>query len=122
MPSEPPKRTRPLPDHAWSAELVAFFDAEEAALDAGRIDEAVALNVAAWAPHAGEPVKALVAEMQRRAFELQVDVELEPLPIEPPLAERLRAVRVPISVAYGDLDFEDFAAVGNQVAWCFDAP
>lgn len=57
----------PTPD------VIAFDDREEALLEAGDIDGAVALNVATWVgPQASEETRSLVATMQRNTFDVQV--------------------------------------------------
>ena len=38
----------PLPGYDWSAELRAYFDAEERALEGGDLDKAVQLNLDTW--------------------------------------------------------------------------
>src|SRR3954447_11802473 len=61
----------PLPGHEWSERAEEFDAAESAALEAGDIDRAVAVNVELWAAGLGAAERDLVAAMQRRAFELQ---------------------------------------------------
>ena len=62
----------------WSEEVRAGWEAEDAALDAGNVDEAVEINLRTWVdgPHRGpdevDPaVRTHVGEMQRRALEVQ---------------------------------------------------
>lgn len=107
----------PLPDHAWSAEVEAFGEAEEAALEDGDLDTAVALNVRTWlSGHASAADGALVALMQRRAFELQLAAEPEPEPIDPPAWTRLTEVAVATTVATGSDDLADFHAIADRLA------
>ena len=40
-----------LPDIEPSAELMAFAEAEETAIEVGRVDDAVEINVRMWASH-----------------------------------------------------------------------
>ena len=54
-------------------QLRAFWDAENAALEAGDLDAAVEANLDTWVPGADPAVRELVAVMQRRAFELTAD-------------------------------------------------
>ncbi|MFJ6939578.1 alpha/beta fold hydrolase [Streptomyces sp. NPDC101132] len=55
------------------AELTALWEREDALLEAGDVEAAVALNVEHWVgPEATAEARALVAVMQRRAFELQL--------------------------------------------------
>ena len=64
----------PPPELEPSPELQAAWDAEEAALERGDVEGAVAAAVDAWTlPGAPESLRARVAEMQRRALELQAD-------------------------------------------------
>ncbi|WP_285662495.1 alpha/beta fold hydrolase [Actinorhabdospora filicis] len=57
----------PTPD------VIAFDDREEALIEAGDLDGAVALNVATWVgPLASAETRELVTAMQRRAFDVQV--------------------------------------------------
>jgi 3-oxoadipate enol-lactonase len=105
-----------LPDQKWGEQIRRFGDAEEAALDAGRIDEAIELNVNLWAPNASPEVKDLIRDMQARAFALQADPALDTAPLDPPLAERLGEIAVAATVAYGTDDVPDFVAIARQVA------
>ncbi|MFI6155966.1 alpha/beta fold hydrolase [Kitasatospora sp. NPDC051170] len=62
-----------MPGHEHSAEARAFGAKEDELLEAGDVAGAVELNVAAWlGPEAGEEARALVREMQRNAFEVQL--------------------------------------------------
>ena len=96
-----------LDDSEPSAELRAFAEAEETAIEIGRLDDAVAINVRMWAAHSTPAVQALVADMQRLAFELQLREGADPDELDPPLAGRLSAIAVPATVAYGDRDVVD---------------
>jgi 3-oxoadipate enol-lactonase len=61
------------PGHPRSADFAAFAEREDALLEAGDLDAAVALNVATFlGPEADQDTRDLVARMQRRAFELQL--------------------------------------------------
>lgn len=102
----------PLPDHDWSDAMRAFWAAENAALEAGRVDEAVQLNVDHWVGSAPDAVKALVAEMQERAFRLQLAVEPEGGDLEPDLDR----VTMPTTVVMGENDVEDFIAIAHRLA------
>jgi pimeloyl-ACP methyl ester carboxylesterase len=102
----------PLPDHDWSERMTSFWAAENAAIEAGRLDEAVALNVDHFVGGASDDVKALVAEMQERAFRLQLDVEPEGGDLEPDLS----AVTMPTTVVMGENDVGDFIAIAHRLA------
>lgn len=104
--------------HDWSAGFREYDEAEEAALEAGDVEGAVELNVRTWVDAGRDPsqldpeIRSLVAEMQRRIYELQegVDAEEESLPIEP---ERITA---PTVLAVGELDLPDFHAIARDLA------
>ena len=105
-----------LPDIEPSAALMAFAEAEETAVELGRIDDAVAINVRMWAQHSTPEVQALVADMQRVAFELQLREGAESDELDPPVSARLSAIGVPATVAYGDRDVEDFEHIARRLA------
>jgi 3-oxoadipate enol-lactonase len=95
-------------------QLRAFWDAENAALEADDLDAAVAANVSTWVPGADPAVRELVALMQRRAFELTAgwddveEVERDPL-------ERLGEIRVPTTVVLGGNDIDAIHATARRV-------
>jgi 3-oxoadipate enol-lactonase len=104
-----------LPDIEPSPELMAFAEAEEAAITVGQVEDAVQVNVRMWAGHSTPAVQALVAEMQRDAFALQLRegaVSGEP---DPPVSARLGALAVPATVAYGDRDVRDFEQIARRL-------
>lgn len=104
-----------LPDIDPSPALVAFAEAEEAAIAVGRIDDAVAVNVRMWASESTPEVQALVADMQRIAFELQLREGAESDELDPPVSARLGAIGVPATVAYGDRDVADFEQIARRL-------
>jgi pimeloyl-ACP methyl ester carboxylesterase len=94
----------------WSPELEAFREQEEALVEAGDIDAAVELNLRTWVR---EPsIADLVADMSRKAFELQrgVDAQERDVPVD------LSAITVPVLVVSGGRDFPDFARMADRVA------
>ncbi|HEV2785109.1 MAG TPA: alpha/beta fold hydrolase, partial [Solirubrobacteraceae bacterium] len=103
-----------LPDIEPSPELQAFAEAEDQAIEAGRIEEAVGVNVEMWARRSADDVRALVADMQRTAFELQLREGAEEIGLDPPVSARLAAIGVPTTVAVGDRDVPDFARVAER--------
>ncbi|MGH3014375.1 MAG: alpha/beta fold hydrolase [Gaiellaceae bacterium] len=133
---EHPGRTRALVlvasalgGHEPSAELEAFDEAEDALLDAGKLDEAVELNLRTWLDGPGRdaaPVlpaaRELVAQGQRRAFETMLAAyEGSPPPgpvrwTDPPAATRLGEVAVPTLVVAGAHDVADFVAIADRLA------
>jgi 3-oxoadipate enol-lactonase len=113
-----------LPGHDWSAVMVASWEQEEGALRAGDLDRAVELSLRTWVdgprrkPDDVDPeVRARVAEMQRRAFELSpVDAEDgEELLVED-VAQRLGEIRVPTLVLIGEEDQPDIHAIAERLA------
>ena len=133
---EHPDRTRALVlvaaalgGHEPSAELEAFDEAEETLLDAGKLDEAVELNLRTWLDGPGReaaPVppeaRELVADGQRRAFETMLAAyEGSPPPgpvrwADPPAAARLAEVTAPTLVVAGAHDVADFRAIADRLA------
>jgi len=104
-----------LPDIVPTPELQAFIDAEDRAIADGRIDDAVQLDVEMWAGASAPAVRALVADMQRDAFELQLREGVEDDELDPPVSARLSAIQVPAAIAIGDRDVADFPAVAERL-------
>lgn len=114
-----------LPGHDWSPEMIASWEEEEAALEAGDIDEAVEVNLRTWVdgprrrPEDVDPeVRRRVGEMQRRAFELQLPVgddADEELLVEG-LADRVGEIRAPTLIAVGEEDVPDMHAIADRLA------
>jgi pimeloyl-ACP methyl ester carboxylesterase len=104
-----------LPDIEPSPALLAFAEAEEAAITVGRVEQAVEVNVKMWAGDSTAEVQALVADMQRIAFELQLREGAESDELDPPVSDRLGAIGVPATVAYGDRDVEDFEQIARRL-------
>lgn len=94
-----------------SPALQAAWEAEEAAVEDGDIEAAVAAVVRAWTlPDAPETLRTRVGAMQRRAFELQAAAETAPEGSDP-LAENLEALsgaHVPALLLVGEHDMSDF--------------
>jgi pimeloyl-ACP methyl ester carboxylesterase len=116
----------------WSQAVRDFGVEEDELLQAGRLDEAVDLNVRTWVDGRGrEPdevdgeVRELVRAMQRRAFEHLLEAYAdEPHPQEhgPDVAavDRLGELHAPTLVLVGELDLPDFPAIADRIA--ADAP
>jgi pimeloyl-ACP methyl ester carboxylesterase len=102
----------PLPDHDFSERMREFFAAENAAIEADRLDEAVRLNVELWVGSARPEVRELVAEMQERAFRLQLASEPDSAGLEPDLSR----ITMPTTVVMGENDVEDFVAIAHRLA------
>jgi 3-oxoadipate enol-lactonase len=98
-------------DSEWSPQILAFWEKEEALVEAGDIEGAVALGLRVWKPRPG--VRDLVQEMTRDALVLQQGVEAEPRP----LPVDLGAIAVPTLVVSGGKDpMPDFAQIADQLA------
>src|SRR5262249_54043757 len=98
MPGEPSER------------LAAAWEAEEEALERGDVEAAAEAVAEAWTSPG--PVRELVEEMQRRAFELQLaagEVEDAPDPVEED-PESLTRIDMPVLAVAGADDMPDFVA------------
>jgi 3-oxoadipate enol-lactonase len=113
-----------LPGHDWSAEMNAADEAEEAALARGDLDAAIEVSLRTWVdgprrrPEDVDPaVRARVAEMQRRAYELQLPVEgtAEEEPLVGDLAERLGDVGAPTLLVVGEEDVPDIHQIADRL-------
>jgi pimeloyl-ACP methyl ester carboxylesterase len=113
-----------LPGHGWSDEMKATWEEEEAALRAGDLDRAVDVVLRTWVAGPGRKledvdahVRARVAEMQRRAFELQLPIEEdeEELLVDD-MAQRLGEIQAPTLVLVGEADVPDIHAIADRLA------
>jgi pimeloyl-ACP methyl ester carboxylesterase len=104
-----------LPDIEESADLLAFAEAEEAAITVGEIEDAVQINVRMWVSHSAPEVQALVADMQRDAFALQLREGAESDELDPPVSPRLKQIAAPATSAYGDRDVVDFPLIARRL-------
>jgi 3-oxoadipate enol-lactonase len=114
-----------LPGHDWSPEMDAADEEEEAALRRGDLDAAVEVSLRTWVdgPRRGPEdvapaVRASVAEMQRRAYELQLPLigAAEQQPLVPDVAERLAEIRAPTLVLVGAEDVADIHRISDLLA------
>ncbi len=97
-------------------ELAAFAAAEGTALRSGDLTAAVRASVETWvlsprrtSSEVDAGVQALVADMQRRAFEITADwddVEEAEEELDPPAIERYGEIEVPMLVLVGELDLD----------------
>lgn len=109
----------------WGEDMRSYGEREDELLEAGDIDAAVELNLRMWVdgPHRGpdkvDPeLRALVAEMQRRAFDhdaAQPDAGPERR-LEPPTIERLGEIAAPTLVIVGSLDVPGMLAIADRLA------
>jgi 3-oxoadipate enol-lactonase len=114
-----------LPGHDWTEETQAGWAEEEAALERGDLDAAVELNLRMWVDGPGRSstdvdadVRARVAVMQRRAFELQLSVgdAAEEEPLVPDIGQRLTEISVPTLIVVGEEDRPDIHAIADRLA------
>jgi 3-oxoadipate enol-lactonase len=106
-----------LGGHEWSEEVRAFGDEEEAAIERGDLDAAVEANLKLWLPNDVDPgVRALVADMQRTAFERQIGHEVREARLDPPASTRLGDIAVPTLVVTGDEDVRDIHEIADKLA------
>jgi 3-oxoadipate enol-lactonase len=111
----------PLDAFDESDELVAYYDAEEALVEAGDADGAIELNLRFWVDRDGRravdpAVRELVRTMQRDAFAAREGVAAELEEPDPPIAGRLGEITVPALVVVGADDVPDFVRVGERLA------
>jgi 3-oxoadipate enol-lactonase len=113
-----------LPGHDWSEQMRAIWEEEESAARAGDLDRAVEVSLRAWVDgprrspeDVDADVRARVAEMQRRIYELQLGVEddEEELLVED-LPERLGEITAPTLVLVGEEDQPDIQAIAERLA------
>ena len=94
--------------------LKAFGEEERTLLESGNLDAATELNVRTWTgPDADEAARALVRQMQRRAFELQLagpDSERDDGESDP------RDITAPTLVVSGDHDLAAFRDAARRLA------
>jgi pimeloyl-ACP methyl ester carboxylesterase len=101
-----------------SPRLKAVWEAEESALEREDFDAAVQAVVDGWTlPGAPQRLRLRIGQMQRRAFELQVqDGETpagrDPLEADPSALGRLE---LPVLVACGEHDMSDFHAAAQRL-------
>ena len=106
-----------LDDHEWSEEVRAFGEEEDEAIERGDLDAAVEANLRLWLPDDVDPgVRALVADMQRTAFERQIGHEARAARLEPAASTRLGDIRAPTLVVTGDKDLRDIHEIAARLA------
>ena len=102
----------PTPDAA------AYGEEEDRLLEAGDVDGAVALNVRTWlGPDADDKTRDRVAQMQRHAFEVQLEADArEPGPQPRRVEVDLSSIAVPTLVVSGAKDLELFRQTAAVIA------
>jgi pimeloyl-ACP methyl ester carboxylesterase len=108
-----------VPEPDPSPHLLAVWEAEEAAIEAGDVERAVAAVVSAWVgPRAGDDVRERIATMQRgnyesRASEGETEWAPDPLEEQPAL---LGVIECPVLLAAGEDDMPDFKNAVGELA------
>lgn len=104
-----------------SARIRQFWEAEDAALEQGDWDTAVALNLQLWVDgihrqpdEVDTAVRAKVGQMQREIFQIDIPDDIEEVDIEPAAYGRLAEINAPTLVLVGDLDLPEKV---EQSAW-----
>ena len=114
-----------LGGRTWSDDLRAAWDAEWEALEAGDVDGATARSVRLWVDGPSRPegsapadVRALVTQMQRAAYELQLplDGQVDEAELAPDAHLRLHELTMPALVVDGEHDVPDFRAIARDLA------
>lgn len=101
----------PLGGYDWGAELAADEAEIEAAFTAGDFERAAAVDLRLWVDGPSRTDTDLDPAFRERArrlarhvYEVAVDVDARPEPLEPPAVGRLREVKVPTLVVVGEQD------------------
>jgi 3-oxoadipate enol-lactonase len=108
-----------VPEPDPSPELLAVWDAEEEAMEAGDLERAVAAVVSAWvSSQADDEVRGRIAMMQRQNYERHASDQgpewaPDPLEEEPALLE---AIDCPVLIAAGEDDMPDFKNAVQELA------
>jgi pimeloyl-ACP methyl ester carboxylesterase len=98
-----------------TASVEAFGEAEEALLEAGDVDGAVALNVQTWlGPDADEATRTELARLQRHTFEVQLPAPDDLGPTRPDVDAA--TIDVPATVFSGGHDLDLFQDVARHLA------
>ncbi|MER6534491.1 alpha/beta fold hydrolase [Streptomyces sp. 900105755] len=110
----------PWPRYPWSAEMIAYDEAETAALDAGDLDAAVRVNLDMWLrgpARAWDDVADELAERLRGPLRTSlVNQAVVGRHSRGPATGDLAAVSVPALVGVGKLDVTDFQDIARRYA------
>jgi 3-oxoadipate enol-lactonase len=101
----------PLPDHAWSEEILDYARREEELLEQGELHAAAVLNADFWLEDQSHRDR--VIEMQERSFQLQSESEAEEVEVE---SIDLGAIAARTLVVVGELDKADFHRIAERLA------
>lgn len=106
-----------------SEDVLAFYEAEEEALESEDLDGATELNLRMWvdgpkrtAAEVDSNVRELVRVMQRHAFATVFPEHAIELDLEPPASERLSEVQVPTLLIVGDYDIDAKIAQARELS------
>jgi pimeloyl-ACP methyl ester carboxylesterase len=104
-----------VPGWEWSETVRAANEAEDEALERNDLAAAAEANMVWLAPATGDDVRELVRAMVVRNFELVLPVheQVQVVPVEPPVTERLREIGVPTLIVLGEEDVPDVAAIAD---------
>jgi 3-oxoadipate enol-lactonase len=108
-----------VPEPDPSPELLAVWEAEEGAVEAGDYDRAVEAVVSGWVrPEASAEVRERIAAMQRENYERHASEQGseqadDPLEVEP---ARVGAIGCPVLLAVGESDMVDFRNAVTELA------
>jgi 3-oxoadipate enol-lactonase len=114
-----------LDDHDWSEPVERYDEAEGAALTRGELDVAIEANLRFWvdgpsrrADEVDSEVRARVATMQRRAFELQAEADpgADESSLVGDVGRRCAEIGVPTLVVIGELDIPDMHEIADRLA------
>ncbi|MDX3385462.1 alpha/beta hydrolase [Streptomyces niveiscabiei] len=112
--------TAPWPGYAWSAEMVAYDEAETAALEAGDLDEAVRINLDMWlrgpARSWDEVGEGLAEQLRAPMHTLLTHQGVVGRYSQGPGSGDLAGITAPTLVALGNLDVPDFQAIARRYA------
>ncbi|MEU5309229.1 alpha/beta fold hydrolase [Streptomyces sp. NPDC021562] len=110
----------PWPGYDWSAEMIAYDEAETAALAAGDLDTAVRVNLDMWlrGPARGwDDVADGLSDRLRGPLRTSlVNQDVVGEHSQGPTAGDLAGIRVPTLVGIGKLDVPDFQDIGRRYA------
>jgi pimeloyl-ACP methyl ester carboxylesterase len=110
--------------HEWSEAVTSAWAEEEAAFERGDLDRAVEISLRTWvdgpsrAPGEVETgVRRRVAEMQRRALELELEggADGEEEALVPDIGDRLGEISVPTLVLVGEHDVPDVRTIAERL-------
>lgn len=109
--------------HKSAAEVLRFWEEEDALLERGDLAGATELNLRMWvdgprrtAEQVDAAVRQKVGEMQYHAFTVPMPAEVEELTLNPPAITRLNEVRMPTLLIVGDYDIPDKLALTQKLA------